>query len=450
MDPPRTFNDDLVTEAQPPSARYADAAFRHRVRVRWDDKAGAHEVEIDGRTAIGSAAAAGIVVEDPAVSRIHAELELTQEGLWVRDLGSRNGTFIEGIQVGLARVPDGGSVRVGSTLLTARRSKEAHPVELWPEDRFGPLRGRSTAMREVFARLAKMAKSDATVLVRGETGTGKELVALAIHEASARSKGPFVVVDCAALPDNLIESELFGHARGAFTGADAAHAGAIEAADHGTVFLDEIAEIPLSLQPKLLRVLESRTIRRLGETQQRKVDLRFISATHRDLRRMVNEGTFREDLYFRLAVLPLMVPPLRDRREDIPLLMASFAPASTELEPAVLDEATRRPWRGNVRELRNFVERVVALGSDEALDTHMDGRTGQHAGANKSLEGLWAALDLPIRETRAVWMDEMERAYVTRLLEQHGGNVTRAAEAAGIARTHLHRLVRKYGRSGER
>lgn len=445
-DEPRGF-DDIQTQVQAPPAHYATKALRHRVQVQWTDGRGAHAVELDGRVVVGSAADSGIVIDDPAVSRIHAELELREDGLWIRDLGSRNGTFIGDILVSLGRVPDGGSARVGSTLLAVRREKTPEPVELWAIDQFGPLLGGSAIMRELFARLARIARTDSTVLIQGETGTGKELVAQAIHEASPRAKQPFVVVDCAALPENLLEAELFGHTKGAFTGAVSARAGAIEAADTGTIFLDEVGELPLALQPKLLRVLESRTIRRIGENTHRKVNVRILSATNRDVRTMVNEGTFREDLYFRLAVIPIQIPPLRDRTDDLPMLMKSFTPAGTILGPEVLDEVTKRPWRGNVRELRNFVERVVALGSREALSMPAVGTPQPEAGTvDPSWTSLVGALDRPLRETRAIWLDAMERAYVRHLLERHGGNVARAAEEADIDRTHLYRLIRKHER----
>ncbi len=441
--------DEVQTQVQAPPAKYATRALRHRVEVQWTDARGAQSVELDGRLVVGSAAGSGILVEDPAVSRIHAELELREDGLWIRDLGSRNGTFIEGILVTLGRVPDGGAVRVGSTLLAVRREATPKPVELWPLDAFGPLLGRSAVMRELFARLAKIARTESTVLIQGETGTGKELVAQAIHQASSRVKQPFVVVDCAALPETLLESELFGHAKGAFTGAVSARAGAIEGAETGTVFLDEVGEMPLALQPKLLRVLESRTIRRIGENTHRKIDVRFLSATNRDLRTMVNEGTFREDLYFRLGVLPILVPPLRERSEDLALLMPSFAPVGTVLGPELLDEAAKRAWRGNVRELRNFVERVVALGSHEALSMRAAEASYSDlvgGGEDPQWKTLQSALDRPLQETRTIWLDVLERSYVARLLERHGGNVARAAEAADIDRTHLYRLIRKHER----
>ena len=444
-DEPRSF-DDIQTEVQAPPAHYTTKALRSHVEIRWTDTQGSHTADVTGRVVIGSAAGSGLVVDDPAVSRIHAELDLRDDGLWIRDLGSRNGTYIEGILVSLGRVPDGGGASVGSTRLVIRRETTPQAVELWPLDQFGALLGGCAVMRELFARLDKIARTDSTVLVQGETGTGKELVAEAIHGASSRASRPFVVVDCAALPENLLEAELFGHAKGAFTGAAAARVGAIEAADGGTLFLDEVGELPLSLQPKLLRVVESRTIRRLGENNHRKVDVRFLSATHRDLRTMVNEGTFREDLYFRLAVLPIQVPPLRERAEDLPMLMRSFMPPGTTLGPEVVAEASRRPWRGNVRELRNFVERVVALGSREALAMSPGPASAALAGEDASWATLQGALDRPLRDTRAVWLDVMERTYIHHLLAKHAGNVARAADAAGVDRTHLYRLIRKYER----
>jgi transcriptional regulator with GAF, ATPase, and Fis domain len=399
---------------------------------------------------IGSASDSGIVVSDAAVSRIHAELDAREDGLWLRDLGSRNGTFIDGVQILVGRIPDGGTVRVGSTTLGVHYEKTPRVVELWPADRFGPLLGRTLPMRELFARLAKIARTDSTVLVQGETGTGKELVAAAIHESSPRAAKPFIIVDCAALPENLLEAELFGHAKGAFTGAVAARAGAIEAADGGTVFLDEVAELPLELQPKLLRALEARAIRRVGETAYRKVNVRFVSATNRDVRTMVNEGTFREDLYFRLAVIPILVPPLREHLEDVPLLMRSFAPPGVPLGAQVMDDAAKRPWRGNVRELRNFVERVVALGDHEALSMLAPAEAAVSdpgaASWGHVCDSLSSALDRPLREARSIWLDAMEQVYVARLLQRHGGNVPLAAEAAGIDRTHIYRLIRKHER----
>ncbi|HEY4116274.1 MAG TPA: sigma 54-interacting transcriptional regulator, partial [Byssovorax sp.] len=339
----------------------ASAVTRARPAISIRDARGERAVTLDRLALVGSASGADLEIADATVSRLHAELEPRRDGLWVRDLGSRNGTFVNGVRVVSARVPEGGRVQLGAALITLLPSPTSVSVELWPDTRFGPLVGKSVAMRELFATLARVAAVDATVLVSGETGTGKELVAEAVHGASPRAGGPFVVVDCAALPDQLLQSELFGHARGAFTGAETARAGAIESASGGTVFLDEIGELPLAMQPALLRVLESRTVRRLGETAHRKVDVRFVSATHRDLRAMVAAGAFREDLYFRIAVLPLVVPPLRDRMDDVEPLLEHFLPRATDdARRELLAELLDRPWLGNVRELRNVVERASA------------------------------------------------------------------------------------------
>jgi transcriptional regulator with GAF, ATPase, and Fis domain len=437
------FEDRVATVLQTEPREYATTTLRRPMQVHWTDSAGSHTVELDGRLIAGSASGSGLVIADPAVSRIHAELELRDDGAWLRDLGSRNGTFIEGVQIRVGRVPDRGSIRLGSTVLKVQLSAAPKAVELWPGNQFGPLLGQSVVMRELFARLSKVAATDSTVLIQGETGTGKELVAQAIHEASPRHRQPFVVVDCAALPEALLEAELFGHTKGAFTGAAAARVGAIEAAEHGTVFLDEVGEMPLALQPKLLRVLESRTIRRIGETAHRKIDLRIISATHRDVRAMVNDGTFREDLYFRLAVIPVTIPPLRDRPEDLLLLIRRFAPPSANIAELVA-ESLKRPWRGNVRALRNFVERAVALGTEEAISMQTTGELAAASPTEDVDDVLLASLELPLREARVTWMDALERAYVRRLMDRHGGAVARAAEAAGVDRTHLYRLIRKH------
>ncbi len=417
------------------------SATRRRPQLRWTDGNGPRAATLDGRAVLGSAQSVDITVHDPAVSRLHLEFEAREDGVWVRDLGSRNGTFVEGVMVQCARVPDGGRVQAGSTTLQVSYEPAPAPVDLWPGDRFGPLLGRSVAMRELFARLARIAPTDSTVLLHGETGTGKELVAEALHNTSPRAQQPFVIVDCGALPENLLEAELFGHAKGAFTGAANARAGAIETADGGTVFLDEIGEMPLSMQPKLLRAIESRTVRRLGETQYRKVNVRFISATHRDLRTMVNAGAFREDLYFRLSVLPVNIPPLRQRTEDIALLVQHFLPqgAAGALAPELVRELSARPWLGNVRELRNFVERAIALGAREALAMVGDGAK-RSTGAGP----LGVDLDQPFKDLRERWLDHLEREYITGLLARHHWNVSAVAQAAGLDRTYVHRLIRKH------
>jgi transcriptional regulator with GAF, ATPase, and Fis domain len=422
----------------------APRLVRSQPELTWTDEAGPHRHVVVGLTTLGSAPGTQVRIADREVSRLHAELEPTERGTWVRDLGSRNGTFVANLLVTAALVPDGATIRVGGTELTLRYPRQPSPIELWPEDRFGGLIGASPAMRELFAQMGRVAKSDAPVLILGETGTGKELAARALHDASARAAGPFVIIDCAALSSSLVEGELFGHARGAFTGALGAQAGSFEAAEGGTIFLDEIAELSPAMQPKLLRVLESQTVKRLGENEHRRVDVRLVTATHRDLRRMVNAGAFREDLYFRIAVLPLVLPPLRARQADVPLLFHHFLRGRRPIEPVSEGELAQMPWLGNVRELRNFAERACAVGTKGPFDPAV---LGQGASGGPPAPGGAAPVtfEQPFKDFRERWIDHGERTYVSRLLERHGRNVAAAAEAAGVDRTYLYRLIRKHG-----
>jgi transcriptional regulator with GAF, ATPase, and Fis domain len=407
---------------------------------------GQHALSIVRQTLAGSAPGGDLVVEDPTVSRLHAEFDLRNEGLWVRDLGSRNGTYVDDIRVEVAYVPHRSTVRLGGSRLLVEYEDAPRENDLWPHEHFGQLYGRSTVMRRLFTYLSRVAASDASVLVRGETGTGKELVARSLHEASPRASGPFIVVDCGSIPENLMESQLFGHAKGAFTGAVSARVGYVEAADGGTLFLDEVGELPLSMQPKLLRVLESRTVQRIGEVEALHVDVRVVSATHRDLREMVNAGAFREDLYFRLAVVPVTVPPLRDRADDIPFLVDRLASrlGGGPVPPELVREASRRTWMGNVRELRNFVERALAVGPDLVLSAPESQRLRTAAPAREVGHPLLAA-DLSYRDFREQWNETGEREYLRRLLERFERNVTAAAQAAGVSRTYLHKLIQKHG-----
>ncbi len=443
----------MATEDERLAFRRSTDLAAEALRIRWTDRAGPQSVVISERVVVGSAEKAQLVIADATVSRIHAELDPRPDGLWVRDLGSRNGTFVRGVFVTEARLSSEREIRLGS--ITLEITPEAHPVTSreWEQDHFGPLLGTSRPMRRLFATLARVAATDYSILIQGETGTGKELVARAIHDASPRRDKPFVVVDCAAIPETLFESQLFGHARGAFTGAVSARVGDVEAADGGTLFLDEAGELPASMQPKLLRMLESRTVRRVGETEPRKVDIRIVSATHRDLLAMVNAGTFREDLYFRLASVPVNVPPLRDRLEDVPLLARRFLPPGHDgvLPADLTTELTTRRWSGNVRELRNFVERAVALGVGEALALHRaDERSSEPKQAASSDASLppnpfaTIPLDQLYKDFREQWMDHGERVYLEKILAAHGGNVASAAQRAGLDRTHVYRLLRKY------
>ncbi|MFO0627227.1 MAG: sigma 54-interacting transcriptional regulator [Polyangiales bacterium] len=419
-------------------------------QLRWRDQRGSHSALIRGRVMLGSADDCSLVLYDPMVSRLHASIEVTTDGIWVRDLGSRNGTYVAGVRVREACVPDGAAIHIGDTDLWVYYDQNETVVDLWPTEQFGPLWGRSVIMRELFARLARVAAMESTVLIQGETGTGKELVARAVHNSSRRREKPLVVVDCGALAENLLEAELFGHARGAFTGASHERAGAIESAAGGTVFLDEIGEMPLSMQPKLLRALESRQVRRVGESRYRDVDVRFIAATHRDLAKMVNDGTFREDLFFRLSVLPVTVPPLRERLDDIPLLVQRMMPegAAHAVSPELLRELSSRAWSGNVRELRNFVERAVALGAREALTLADRQRPSspQPASAEPSRKEQFPPISTEetFKDVRDRWLDHLEREYMRAMVARFTRDTSAIANASGLDRSYVYRMLRKH------
>ncbi|MCU0702175.1 MAG: sigma 54-interacting transcriptional regulator, partial [Myxococcaceae bacterium] len=318
---------------------------------------------IEGRVVVGSHEDAGLVLKDTTVSRYHVELDARPDGVLVRDLESTNGTYLAGNRISEMIVEDQATVTVGKTTLRVGMV-EADLGLPAAQATFGPAIGAAPAMKQLFGILEKVAPTDSTLLLLGETGTGKEVLARAIHMKSRRAARPFVVVDCGAVAPTLIESELFGHVRGSFTGAVSDRNGAFLEADGGTIFLDEIGELPLELQPKLLRVLEAGTVRRVGEDKYRRVDVRVVAATHRDLEKEVEAGRFRRDLYYRLAVVLVTVPPLRDRLDDIPLLTHHFVHGmgrgDFELPRGLLARFSAYHWPGNVRELRNLVERSLA------------------------------------------------------------------------------------------
>jgi DNA-binding NtrC family response regulator len=394
---------------------------------------------VPGTTCVGTAPSCRVCLTDVTVSRLHCELRVDVDGVRIVDCGSTNGTFVDGVDVVEARLTSGATVAVGSSKLRVTIGQEPLSVTLSTREHFGEVRGASVAMRRVYALMEMVASNEATVLIQGETGTGKEVVARAIHDESSRASGPFIAVDCGAIAENLVESELFGHLRGAFTGATSERRGLFEEASGGTIFLDEIGEFPLSLQPKLLRALEAREVRPVGSNAPRKLDVRVVAATHRPLASSVNEGAFREDLYYRLAVFEIVLPPLRARREDIPMLANHFYERSSgKKEPLpgpLLASLCARAWPGNVRELRNVIERTTAmlaagsLPSDTAIEP-----------APPVLDPF-ARTDLPYKEARQAWLARFEAVYVSALLRRTGGNVTRAAELAGVSRRHLHQLI---------
>ena len=332
-----------------------------------------------------------------------------------------------------------------------RRETETLRRELEGVHSFHSLVGKSAAMREVYQLLEQASTLDITVLLGGETGTGKELAARAVHYNSARRERRFVPVNCGALPAELVESELFGHARGAFTGAANAKAGLFEEAEGGTLFLDEVGELPPAAQVKLLRALQEKEIRRVGETRDVKVDVRLIAATNRDLRAEAAQGRFREDLFYRLHVFPVQLPPLRDRREDVPLLASHFLEKHAralrrEIEdfaPDALRALTGYPWPGNVRELENAVERAVAVARGARIQ--LRDLPPEVKGSQEGAIPADVLSKLPYREAVDLARDRISRDYLTTLLREFEGNVTRAAERAGMERESLHRLLKRYG-----
>jgi len=403
------------------------------------------------RLQIGSAEANELVLDDKTVSRFHVELVRTGDGVLVVDHGSTNGTFANGVRIERGFVSPGTTLEIGRSVLEVEDAGRVS-VEIAEEAELGPLRGASQTMRRLFARLRKAAASDIPVLLVGESGTGKELVARAVHSESPRADAPFVTVDCASLSPTLIASELFGHEKGAFTGAERRHAGAFERADGGTIFLDEIGELPEQLQPNLLGVLERRRFRRLGGRDEIETDVRVVSATNRDLRKEVNAGAFRLDLYYRIAVVRFAVPALRERPEDIPLLVEHFLTEAGEtravgevVEPATMAGLARHHWPGNVRELRNWVEATVAMGESQPLDDGLE--LGGGAAEVSDARGIAVSplLGLPYKEARAAILASFEAAYLPHALERAEGNVSQAARDCAMDRSHLWDLLRRHG-----
>jgi DNA-binding NtrC family response regulator len=419
---------------------------RARLRVIEGPDRGLEHVSDAREFSVGTAAGNDLLLTDHKVSRHHCTFVVTDDGYLLRDLGSTNGTLLGGFRIETAYLKPGATVRVGETSLCFEPLADEVREPLSDAERYGRLLGQSTAMRRIFAVLPKLAASESTVLLEGETGTGKGLIAEAIHQQSARANGPFVVLDCSAIPPTLIEAEIFGHTRGAFTGAHAARPGVFEAAACGTLFLDEIGELPLDMQPKLLRALEDRAVRRIGSTETVRVDVRMIAATNRDLRHEVNRGRFRSDLFYRLNVVRIRIPALRERRDDIPLLVAHFYEQLATLgdphPPAeLLGSLVQQDWPGNVRELRSAVERAVLMDDPELWRELATGATTTPPPAD--MEGFDPSTSFRVAKERAT--SRWERAYIEALVRSTGGNVSAAARAARMDRNYLRELLRKHG-----
>jgi DNA-binding NtrC family response regulator len=410
---------------------------------------------------IGARADNDVVLRDPTVSRLHAEIVRGHEGTILRDLGSTNGTFVGPVRVKEVYLAPDTRFRCGKTELVYQPQDEVIDVSPSDADSFEGLVGRSIAMREVFGILERVAPTDLTVMVTGETGTGKELVSRALHHRSARKGGPLVVFDCGAAPETLVESELFGHERGAFTGAVASREGLFEAANGGTIFIDEIGELPLELQPKLLRVLEQREVRRVGSARTRTVDVRVVAATNRNLRDEVAAGRFREDLYYRLAVVEVRLPAVRERREDLPILIEHLlrrAEHNTRVRgvsPDVRALFDAYHWPGNVRELANVIERAIPFCDGpqitlQALPEALRGARPSVPVASVAPTGS-TRLDvpdnvaaMPLKDAKDLLIEAFERQYLVDLMERHDANVSRAARTADMDRKSITRLLKKH------
>jgi transcriptional regulator with GAF, ATPase, and Fis domain len=445
------------------------------------------EIEISkSRCTGGRSIINDLMITDKSISGTHFEIAVRDDGYRLRDLNSRNGTFVNDLRIREVYLLPGVKFRAGQTTVMFQPTTDIVEIELSKQDRFDKVIGGSPIMREIFASLEKISPSDLTCLITGETGTGKELIARGIHNASLRKKKPFVVLDCGSIPRELIESTLFGHEKGAFTGAVGQQVGCFEQADGGTIFLDEIGELDISLQPKLLRVLEQREIKRVGGDRTVKVDVRVLAATNRDLRAEVNNGNFREDLFFRLSVVNCELPPLRDRREDIPTIANLFLKdviarrgANLSFGQDAMAALLNNTWPGNVRELRNVVERAGAL-SDGPVITRQDltfgpggpspmvqhdlalaGVNAAHAaaaamsgvavpGGPTSFDPALLKPGLAFKGAKQTVVDAFETAYLGALLKRNEDNITRSAQEAGLTRYHLRELLKRHGLAPQR
>jgi transcriptional regulator with GAF, ATPase, and Fis domain len=437
----------LTTRGELESTR--DVTFEIRV-VEGADQ-GKHlllDASLPARVLVGTSPTCELRLTDREVSRRHASLEIVGRRLRILDLESTNGTFVDHVPVVGAYLEGAEFIRMGSTTLRVDRGPVTAAAALPTRSRFGRMLGASEAMRRIYPLCERLATSMFPIIIEGETGTGKEVLAESLHEEGPRAQGPFVVFDCTAVPPTLVESELFGHERGAYTGAVGNRKGVFEQADGGTLLIDEIGDLDVALQPKFLRALERSEVRRLGGDRVIHVDVRVLCATRRDLDREVQLGRFRDDLFHRLAVARIELPPLRKRQGDVTLLARHFGQQLGGGAGAIGADLLRRweeySWPGNVRELRNSVARRIALGEFAA---------GEDAPAPETLSAATSAeesghdfvqrvlsLDLPLIAARQRVIDDFERRYIAHVLARHGGNVSRAAEASGVARRHFQRL----------
>jgi DNA-binding NtrC family response regulator len=439
------------------SAFTVDLPTRERIPVRAlsaevleGPDAGRSTSKDHDQVRIGVADGNELQLTDPTVSRFHVVISRTEAGLFVEDKRSTNGTLVGAFSIERGHVPPGTVLTLGSSRVRIGEAKDVE-VELFAGDELAGLRAGTPGMRRLFAQMKRAAQAEVPVLLRGESGTGKEGIARALHDLGPRATKPFVTVDCASLSPTLVASELFGHEKGAFTGADRKHEGAFERANGGTLFLDEVGELPESLQPTLLGALERKRFRRLGGRDEITVDVRVVCATHRDLYADVNSGRFRLDLFYRLAVVALEIPALRDRSEDIPMLIEHFCREAGHrrgvealFPAATLATLRRHDWPGNVRELRNVVEATLAMGETPTLRSSKDSiRPPGGAPGGPSVD-LLPLLELPYKDARGQVLADFEVAYLKALLDRAGDNVSQAARLADMDRSHLWELVKRH------
>ncbi len=418
---------------------------------------------------IGGMADNDVVMRDNTVSRYHCKIVQEDTGYVLVDLRSTNGTFINGVRIREAYLEPNCTIAVGKQEFTFNATEERVAIEPSDSDRLGRIVGRNKKMREIYSIIERIAPTSTTVIIEGETGTGKEVVAQSIHDLSPRKNGEMVIFDCGAVPPNLIESELFGHEKGSFTGATMSRQGLFELADGGTLFLDELGELPLDLQPKLLRALEQREVRRVGGSKPIKVDVRIIAATNRNLQEEVKAGRFRQDLFYRLSVVRLTLPSLSQRPDDIGLLTkhllseryADNARQVTGLSPGALACMQAYSWPGNVRELVNAIERSLSFcDSDtiqvEDLPEHMRSATGEGPRVSNEMADLRVMgtgtaprppedlSQVPFKDAKEQWVSSFEKDYIVSLLKRHDGNISHAAREADIDRKYFRKLMKKY------
>ncbi len=432
--------------------------FRRCVLTVADGPDKGKEVSLGQRTIrVGTASENDLVLTDRAVSRYHCEIESREDGFLLRDQASKNGVYIGPVRIREALLEGATKLRLANTTLKFAPAEDAVEVSLSKNEKFGDAIGNSVAMREVFTTLERAAPTDLTVLIEGETGTGKELLADGLHRKSKRANGPYQIVDCGAIPRDLIESELFGHMKGSFTGAHADKKGLFEMADGGTIFLDEIGELDVELQPKLLRVLERGEVRRVGGNATLPVNVRIVAATNRDLLAEVGAGRFRQDLYYRLSVVKVRVPPLRERRDDIPAIAKVIAAELAKDFPDVVDEGAAAhvgnmvqrfkdySWPGNVRELRNVIERTLVFHDDGSLPgTGAQQSQGEPPTVN-AVGKPSPGIGVPVfRIAKHEAVTRFEKEYLESVLNACAGNVSKAARAAGLDRRNFQKLLRKY------